>query len=66
MEFWKRLSHFLSNRELEQVMGGVASGKDLLRCHEELGVFQKYQLEILKLIQTLSQVFEERISYPIL
>ena len=65
-DFWKRLSHFLSNRELEQVMKGLTMGRDILSCHEDMGIFAKYQLEVLKLIQTLSKIHPDKISNPIL
>ncbi|MBN2628401.1 MAG: hypothetical protein JXA95_17175 [Spirochaetales bacterium] len=66
MEFFKRLSHFLNDRELKSVMEGVARGRDILSCHEGAGLLDKYQLEVLKLMQTMSRLHPDRIANPLL
>jgi hypothetical protein len=64
MEFWKRLSHFLNDRELSAIMMNMERGKSLADCHKEAGLLEKYQLEVLKLIQTLSRLYPEDIVSP--
>ncbi len=66
MEFWKRLSHFLNDRELTFVMSELERGIPLLVSHRKMGLLNKYQLEVLKLIQTLSRLFPDRIVNPLL
>ncbi len=66
MEFFKRFSHFLNDRELGDVMAGVGRGRNLLDCHTSAGLLDKYQLEVLKLIQTLSRLYPERAVNPFL
>ena len=66
MEFWKRLSHFLNDRELTCVMAEMEKGRSLLDCHRGMGMLDKYQLEVLKLIQTLSRLYPERTANPLL
>lgn len=66
MEFWKRFSHFLNNRELQSVMNGMSLGRDIMDCHNEIGAFEQYQLEVFKIIQTLSQIYGEEVVNPFL
>jgi hypothetical protein len=66
MEFFKRLAHFLNDRELNSVMAAVARGQDILECHDRAGLLDKYQLEVLKLMQTLSRLHPDRVVNPLL
>ncbi|MDC7220753.1 MAG: hypothetical protein PQJ59_12535 [Spirochaetales bacterium] len=66
MEFWKGLSHFLNDRELSHIMARLEQGKTLYQCHRDEGVLEKYQLEVFKLIQTLSRRYPDDTVNPIL
>lgn len=52
-EVWKRLTAFLSTRELEQVMAKVRQGETIWQAHERLGLVDKYQLELSKIVDVL-------------
>ena len=54
-EIWKRLTVFLSNRELEDVMSRVEQGIDLYTAHNELGLVNKYQVEIMKILEIVNR-----------
>ena len=50
MEIYKRISHFLSNNELKYIMQGVVDGRNMMLLHEELGLFEKYQIDMLRMM----------------
>ncbi|MBF9014429.1 MULTISPECIES: hypothetical protein [unclassified Oceanispirochaeta] len=53
MEIYKRISHFLSNNELKYIMQGVADGRNMMLLHEELGLFEKYQIDMLRMMDII-------------
>jgi len=59
MEIYKRISHFLSNNELKYVMQGVAEGRDLMVLHEELGLFEKYQIDMLRMMDIVKNRYPD-------
>jgi len=62
MAFWKQLSHLLNNNELKYIMNGVRQGRDLMRLHEELHVFEKYQVDMLKVLDIVRNRYPDEIS----
>ncbi|MDC7224714.1 MAG: hypothetical protein PQJ60_13295 [Spirochaetales bacterium] len=66
MEFWKRFSHFLNDRELSSVMADLERGIGLYEAHVNGGLLEKYQLEVFKLIQTLSRLYPDDAVNPFL
>jgi hypothetical protein len=63
MEIWKRISHFLNNRELNYIMQGVAGGRDLMVLHEELNLFDKYQIDMLRITEIIRKRFPDRVVF---
>lgn len=61
IEIFKRISHFLSNNELKYVMQGVADGRDLMMLHEELGLFEKYQIDMLRIMDIIRNRYPDEI-----
>lgn len=61
MEIFKRISHFLSNNELKYVMQGVADGRDLMMLHEELGLFEKYQIDMLRMMDIIRNRYPDEV-----
>ncbi|MDC7238860.1 MAG: hypothetical protein PQJ50_00735 [Spirochaetales bacterium] len=59
MEIWKRISHFLSNNELKYIMQGVSEGRNLMILHEELGLFEKYQIDMLRMMDIIRNRYPE-------
>ena len=64
MDFWKRLSHFLNDRELSKIMSDLERGKDIMNSHRDAGILEKYQLEVFKLIQTISRLYPDQTVHP--
>ncbi len=60
-EVWKEIASILSNRELLQIMEGYCQGRSLMSLHEELGVFNRYQVEILRVLAALSHRFPDEV-----
>lgn len=54
LEVFNRLSHFLSDRELIAVMEGIRDGRDLIDIHIELGVLDKYRVDLSKIQELVS------------
>lgn len=54
VEFFRRASHFLSDRELIDVMEGVKNGRNLTDVHIELGLLDKYCVDFSRIIELLS------------
>jgi len=63
MAVWKHISHFLSNMELNYIMNGVRQGKDLMKLHEELGVFEKYQVDMLRMMDIIKRRYPDDVIY---
>jgi hypothetical protein len=61
IEIYKRISHFLSNNELKYVMQGVADGRDLMILHEELGLFEKYQIDMLRMMDIIRNRYPDEV-----
>lgn len=59
MEIWKRISHFLNDRELKYIMQGVGDGRDLMDLHEDLNLFEKYQIDMLRMTEIIRRRFPE-------
>ena len=49
LEVFNRLSHFLSDRELLNIMESIKNGRDIVDIHIELGVLDKYRVELFKI-----------------
>lgn len=49
LEVFNRLSHFLSDRELLLVMEGIRDGREIIDIHIELGVLDKYRVDLNKI-----------------
>jgi hypothetical protein len=54
-EVWKRLTAFLTTIEIRQVMVQVEKGNSLYTAHEKLGLVDKYQLELSKIVGILGK-----------
>jgi hypothetical protein len=54
-EVWKRLTAFLTTIEISQVMTQVEKGNSLYKAHEKLGLVDKYQLELSKIVGILGK-----------
>ncbi|MDA3958907.1 hypothetical protein [Oceanispirochaeta sp.] len=61
MEIWKRISHFLNNRELMYIMQGVSQGRELMALHNELNLFEKYQIDMLRMMDIIRHRFPEEV-----
>lgn len=49
LEVFNRLSHFLSDRELLLVMEGIRDGREIVDIHIEIGVLDKYRVDLNKI-----------------
>lgn len=58
---WRQITHLLSDMELRYVMTGVREGRDMMALHEELEVFTKYQVDLLKAVDAVRRRFPEEI-----
>ncbi|MDC7232143.1 MAG: hypothetical protein PQJ58_02835 [Spirochaetales bacterium] len=63
VEIFKRMSHFLNNNELKYVMQGVAAGRDLMMLHEELGLFEKYQIDMIRMMDIIRNRYPEEVIF---
>ncbi|OQY31903.1 MAG: hypothetical protein B6241_12760 [Spirochaetaceae bacterium 4572_59] len=61
MKFWQQVSHLLSNIELKFIMNGVQRGQDLMELHEELNVFTKYQVDMLRVLDIIRKRYPDNI-----
>ncbi|QEN06942.1 hypothetical protein EXM22_02645 [Oceanispirochaeta crateris] len=61
MEIWKRISHFLNNRELMYIMQEVAQGRDLMTLHNELSLFEKYQIDMLRMMEIIRHRYPDEV-----
>ncbi len=55
LQVFQRLSGYLSNREIRTVMAEAARGKTLHQIHVQMGFFEKYYVDFLRI---------RRILYP--
>jgi len=65
METWKRISHFLNNNELAYIMQGVNEGRKLMNLHEELNLFEKYQIDMLRTMEIICRRFPDEVNMDI-
>ena len=63
MAVWQQIAHLLSNMELSYIMSGVQKGRDLMELHEELDVFIKYQVDLLKVLDIIRRRYPEDVNY---
>ncbi len=63
MATWQQISHLLSNFELKYVMEGVSQGRDLMELHEEINVFSKYQVDMLRVLDIIRHRYPEDVNY---
>ncbi len=63
MAFWQQVSHLLSDMELNYVMSGVRTGKDLMTLHLELDVFNKYQVDMLKVLEIIRKKYPDEVMF---
>ena len=54
-KIWKQLAQFLSTRELYTVMKRVENGETLYTAHQELGLINKYQVELLRICEQINK-----------
>ena len=54
-KIWKQLAQFLSTRELYTVMKRIENGEDLYSAHQELGLINKYQVELLRICKQMNK-----------
>lgn len=45
-EFFKQAAHFLSNRELSDIISNIQSGLSLYQAHIKTGVFDRYIVDL--------------------
>jgi hypothetical protein len=62
METWKRISHFLNNNELKYIMQGVSRGQSLMTLHDELNLFEKYQIDMLRTMDIIRRLYPEEVD----
>ncbi len=55
LQVFQRLSGYLSDREIRTVMAEAVRGKTLHQIHVQMGLFEKYYVDILRI---------RRILYP--
>jgi hypothetical protein len=63
MATWQQISHLLSNLELKYIMEGVSQGRDLMELHEEINVFTKYQVDMLRVLDIIRHRYPEDVNY---
>lgn len=61
LQVFNRLSHHLSNNELLAVMGGVKGGRDIIDIHIELGLLDKYRVDLFKIRQIVTENNSEKV-----
>lgn len=59
MAVWQQVSHLLSNMELKFIMSGVQTGRDMMSLHEELDVFTKYQVDMLRVLDIIRRRYPD-------
>ncbi|MBN2617148.1 MAG: hypothetical protein JXR64_02410 [Spirochaetales bacterium] len=55
LEFFYQLTNFMSNSEIISVMEGVNSGRNIVDMHIELGLLERYSVEIPRIIELLKE-----------
>lgn len=55
LEVFNRISHHLSNNELVSVMDGVESGRNIIDIHIELGILEKYRIDLFRIRQIVTE-----------
>ena len=60
-EIYKGISNFLSNNELKYIMQGVVDGRDMMILHEELGLFEKYQIDMLRMMDIIRNIYPDEV-----
>lgn len=55
LEVFNRISHHLSNSELIGVMRAVESGRDIVDIHIELGLLDKYRVDLFRIRQIVTE-----------
>ena len=63
MAVWQQMSHLLSNMELQYIMEGVQKDRDLMELHEELNVFTKYQVDMLRVLDIIRNRYPDDVNY---
>lgn len=61
LEVFNRISHHLSNNELVSVMNAVSSGRDLVDIHIELGLLEKYRVDLFRVREVITDRFPEKV-----
>lgn len=61
LEVFNRISHHLSNSELISVMRFVESGRDLVDIHIELGLLDKYRVDLFRIRQIVTEKWPEKV-----
>ena len=51
---FKALSEYLSNNELKNVMTEVGKGRNLLTVHSQLGLIRKYQVDLIRIHNSIT------------
>jgi hypothetical protein len=54
-EVWKRLTAYLSNSEIKQVMSRVQGGDSVMQAHDDLGLIDKYQVELANIMHIIKR-----------
>lgn len=55
LDVFNRLSHFLSDHELLTVMEGMRIGREIIDIHIELGLLDKYSVDLFKVRQIVTE-----------
>lgn len=55
LEVFNRISHHLSNNELVSVMEGVRNGRDIVDIHIEMGLLDKYRVDLFRIRQIVTE-----------
>lgn len=61
VEVFNRISHHLSNSELLNVMSRVQQGEDIARVHIAAGLTQKYQIDLFRIRQIITERFPKEV-----
>lgn len=61
LEVFNRISHHLSNSELIDIMRAVESGREIVDIHIELGLLEKYRVDLFRIRQIVTERLPEKV-----
>lgn len=61
LEVFNRIAHHLSNSEIVAVMREIESNRDIVDVHIDLGIIEKYRVDLFRIRQIVTEKWPERV-----